>query len=98
MNNDSCIRWSQWNNGGVAAFGQMPKRDMQKKLQDFEVEARKLLKQTGADHVVYGVKHFSEEGGLEGIRFYLKLMDEDEFERNVANVPGWQVYAVHRMI
>lgn len=93
---DAWVRRSQWSDAGMVAFGQMPKLDMQGRLREFEVEAKKLLKKTGADHVVFGVKLFDDDGRLEEIRFYLKPMDDAEFERSVANLPGCQVYALHR--
>lgn len=97
MKSDAWVRWSQWSESGMVGVGQMLKLDMQKHLHEFELEARKLLKKTGADHVVFGIKLFDEEGKLKEIRFYLKPMSEEEFERDVARVPGWQVYAVHKM-
>lgn len=81
----------------MVASGQMPKLDMQKHLREFELEARKLLKKTKADHVVFGVKHFDEEGKLTEIRFYLKPMSDEEFYRSTGELHGCQVYALHKM-
>lgn len=90
------IRWSQWTGAGMVAFGQMPIKKMQENLQRFELEARKILKETGAAHVLYGRKIFDEDGELEELRFYLIPMDEAEFDR-VAQIPCQQVYALHAM-
>lgn len=94
--NDGWVRWSNWTDKGMVEMGQMKKKDMQKNLQRFEVEAKKILENTGADHVVYGRKRFDEDGELKEIRFYLTPMSDDEFER-VARVPRQQVYALHKM-
>ena len=38
------------------------------------------MDETGADHVVYGMKIY-EDGHLKEARFYLKPMSEEEFDR-----------------
>lgn len=50
------IRWSRWGRNGRIEGGQMRWQDIQLNLQKFEKEAKKLLDETGADHVVYGMK------------------------------------------
>ena len=67
-------------------------RDIQLNLQKFEQEAKKLLDETGADHVVYGIY---EDGHLKEARFYLQPMSEEEFDR-VASLSGVIVYALHK--
>lgn len=94
---DAWVRWSQWGEGGMVASGQMPKLDMQKRLREFELEARKLLKKTKADHVVFGVKYYDKEGKLTEIRFYLKPMSDEEFYRRTGELHGCQVYALHKI-
>lgn len=71
-------------------------RDIQLNLQKFEQEAKKLLEETGADHVVYGMKIY-EDGRLKEARFYLQPMNEEEFER-VAKLRGVVVYALHKRV
>lgn len=90
----SWVRWSQWDAGGMVAVGQMPVNEIQKNLQAFEKKAKEVLDKSGAAHVVYGVKEYSEDGVLEEVRFYLQPMDEQEFDR-VAGMRGMQVYALH---
>lgn len=87
------IRWSQWSDAGMVNFGQMPWRDADKYLKDFEVKAREILDESGADRVVYGVKRYDEHGVLEEVRFYLQPMDDERFEKDTANISD--VYAVH---
>ena len=90
------IRWSQWSEDGMIGFGQMPGESVEKNLQEFEKEAKKLLEKTGADHVLYGVKDYDETGSLEEVRFYLIAMTDEEFEKDVASKSGLTVYALHR--
>lgn len=58
MKNGGWVRWRHWTENGLVAFGQMPLRDVGRELQKFEAEAIKILKETGADHVLYGVKEY----------------------------------------
>lgn len=88
------VRWSQWDAGGMVAVGQMPVKDIQKNLQDFEKKAKEILDKSGADHVVYGLKEYNDDGTLDEVRFYLQPMDEQEFDR-VAGMRGVRVYALH---
>nr|DAY55434.1 MAG TPA: hypothetical protein [Caudoviricetes sp.] len=90
------ICWSRWGSIGRIEGGQMRWRDIQLNLQKFEREAKKLLDETGADHVVYGMKLY-EDGHLKEVRFYLQPMDEEEFDR-VARLKGVMVYALHKRI
>ena len=93
---DGLVRWSYWPKVGPVEYGKMPRNKMQENLQRFEVEARKLLAETGADHVVYGRKLYNEDGELEELRFYLVPMTDDEFD-DVAALKNQQVYALHKM-
>ena len=75
----------------------MPRKKMQENLQRFEVEARKLLAETGADHVLYGRKLYNENGELDELRFYLLPMSDEEFEERGVPLKNQQVYAIHKM-
>ena len=88
------IRWSRWGSSGRIEGGQMRWRDIQLNLQKFEQEAKRLMVETGADHVVYGMKIY-EDGHLKEARFYLQPMNEAEFDR-VASLSGVIVYALHK--
>ena len=97
MRTPGWVVWKHWTASGLESFGQMPLRDVTKELQKFETEALRLLKQTGADHVLYGVKVYDGDGDLEEVRFYLEPMSEQEFEERVAkNAMNWTVFAVHK--
>ena len=65
MKNGGWVRWRHWTENGLVAFGQMPLRDVGRELQKFEAEAIKILKETGADHVLYGVKEYDSDGNLD---------------------------------
>lgn len=90
------VRWSQWDNGGMVGFGQMPVQDVEKDLQKFEQEASIILKKTGADHVVYGLKVYDDEGELAAVKFYLKPMNDEDFQKDVASLKDVVVYALHK--
>ena len=90
------IRWSQWEAAGMINFGQMPMEAIDKNLQAFENAAKEVLEKTGADHVLYGVKRYNEDGDLEEVRFYLLAMTDEEFEKDVASKSGITVYALRR--
>ena len=90
------IRWSQWSEGRMVDFGQMPIENVDKTLREFEAEAKKILEKTKADHVLYGVKRYDREGRLDEVRFYLKEMTDAEFEKDVASKPRFTIYALHK--
>mgnify|MGYP004620423671 FL=1 len=92
---NSWVRWSQWTGEGMVNFGQMPVRDIAKYLQAFEMDAKEVLEKTGADHVLYGVKQY-EDGTLTEVRFYMIPMDDEQFEKDVANKRGIVVFALHK--
>lgn len=96
MKNGDWIRWSHWTAEGMVGFGQMPMRDVQGKLQEFERAAKDVLDSTGADHVLYGVKSYDGNEELEEVKFYMLPMDEENFQKNVANIRNVRVYALHK--
>lgn len=90
------VKWRHWTANGLVGFGEMPLQNVERELQKFEKEATRIQKETGADHVLYGVKEYDRDGELEEVRFYLEPMNEDEFEeRVVKKSAGLTVYALH---
>jgi len=89
------VRWSNWTKCGVVQVGQMPARDVDYHIRKFGKDAAKLLKQTGADHVLYAIKEYGENDELEEVRFYQEPMTDEKFEKMVANRSGVVVYAHH---
>lgn len=91
------VRWSHWADQGMTEFGQGPLNKLEESIQEFEREARKVMDETGADHVVYAVKYYDDDGELDEIRFYMIPMSDEEFQKDVAGKPGIRVYALHKM-
>ena len=94
---DSWVKWSTWTEAGCTNFGEMCLKDVGKHLREFGAEAKKLLDKTGADHILYGVKLYNNDGELEKVKFYLLPMSDEEFEKVVANKRKTLVYAYHKM-
>lgn len=91
------VPWTQWSRGGMVGAGQMTLKQVQENLQRFERKAREILSDTGADHVLYGVKYYGDDGTLEKVGFYLEAMDDERFHRDVSSISNATVYAVHKM-
>lgn len=100
------IKWSYWGGGGTLIdYGQMPLTDVQKHIQRFEKEAKKLLDEKSnecgwdaVDHVVYAIKTRDEDGKLVEVRFYMTAMNDKRFDVWVSELQkGEQIYALHKM-
>lgn len=96
MKNNGWVKWSQYTDQGMVNFGQMPIRDVPKTLREFSQGAKELLDKTGADHVVYGLKVYDENGELEAVKFYQLPMDDATFDKDVATLKNCTVYALHK--
>ena len=92
---DSFVQWFHWGQNGMTDFGQMRKCEVATALREWEKEAKKVLERTSADHVLYGVKSYNENGQVGKITFYLEPMTDEQFERNVASLKDAVVYALH---
>lgn len=90
------VGWSRWSDAGMVEFGQGPLNKLEESIREFEQEAKKVLEDTGADHVVYAVKYYDDNGELDEIRFYMIPMNDEEFDKDVASKPGIRVYALHK--
>lgn len=89
------VKWLYLADNGETQFGQMPLQEVQKELAKFEKEARRLLEKENADHVVYGMKLYDENGEIDKVKFYLHPMGEEEFQKDVASLKNCVIYAVH---
>lgn len=89
------VDWSQWGDMGMIAHGQMPIRDVAANLQKFEQEAKRILKETDADHVVYGVKYYNADGNLDRVHFHLMAVTDERFD-SIARLSDVVVYALHK--
>ena len=108
------IRWSRWDSNGQIEGGQIRWRDIQLNLQKFEQEAKKLLDETGTDHVVYGMKIYEDGHDVapsRGLGDVYKRQDghlkearfylqpmDEEEFDRVAYLKGVIVYALHKRI
>lgn len=90
------VKWMQWGKTGLVGHGMMTLSEAQKELSKFELAAKKLLDETGADHVVYGITKYDDEGEIVDIRFYLKPMNDFRFQVDVAVMENVRVYALHK--
>lgn len=90
------IKWTQWGTQGCIDAGQMPISNIPETLRKFEKEAHALLKNVGADHVIYGWKQYDDNGNLEKVSFYMLPMDDDEFNSRIQKLGG-QIYALHKL-
>lgn len=79
--------------------GGMPKRDLEKTKAFWRGCARRVLEDTGVDHVVYCYIEYDAEGDVTMARFYPGLkMDDAEFYKETGELTGdFFVGAVHRL-
>lgn len=69
--------------------------DIPKILQSFEREAAALMKETGADHVLYGCKIYDADDSLVAVQLYNEPMDDETFDRVTGKAGGVLIYALH---
>lgn len=74
----------------------MPVSQVLPDIQKAEQKASKVLKETGADHVLYGMKIYDEYGRLQMVHFYMWSMQEKEFDKLATRSRNALVYALHR--
>lgn len=90
------VQYEQWNDSGCVRTGPLPVRDVQKYLREFELAAKKLLDETGADHVVYAWKKYNDKGEFYKVCFYEGVaLNEEEFISRTDKASGI-IYALHR--
>ena len=89
------VACSEWSDYGRRFLGYQKIRDVMSNLRERELAARKILKETECEHVVYGAKYYSVTGALEEVRYYMKPMSEKEFEA-VSLMRDVLIFAVHK--
>lgn len=94
--NPRYVKWSHVNQDGFVGKDWMLRSEVQNKIQEFEQAAKKILEDTGADHVLYAIKYFDDNCTLEEVKFYELPMTDEEFEDRVARQVRVQVYALHK--
>lgn len=97
MRYNDWIHWTQWDDSGVSASGEMRHIEVLWNLRRSEKRAREVMKETGADHVVYARKMYGDDGRLVEVRFYMIPMDDARFYRDIATISNSQIYAVHKL-
>lgn len=90
------VKWMRRGPTGIVDSGLMEMSDVEKTMTEFSKKARKVLEQTGADHVVYGVKKYNTDGDLMVVHFCVELMDDIQFQKDVASMKNAHVYALHK--
>lgn len=89
------IKWIQWLDEFRFRNGWMTLKEIPKYLRAFEQEARKVIDQTKADHVLYAIKDYDPfTQKIRRIRFYMKPMTDAEFY-GAAFTSDMMVYALH---
>ena len=95
-NNPRWVKWKHFNQDGYVGKDYMLKADVSERIKEFEKIAKRLLQETGADHVLYAIKYFDECSNLEEVKFYELPMSNDEYEFRVARQVRVQVFALHK--
>lgn len=91
---DNWVNWLQWGHGRLINYGQMRKDEVAGVLREFEATAAKVMEKTGADHVLYGVKSFDENGDISKVSFYMEPMTDEQFEKDT-RLSNCIIYALH---
>lgn len=92
--NENLATWHQWDETGVIAYGNMSYPDAMKEMQEFELEAKKVLEETGADHVVYGSRKLTVYGWE--VNYYMIPMDDERFYKDIWRIKDRLIYALHK--
>lgn len=98
--NDKKIRWTLWEGATATRSGKDTLDIINGYLGALEKKAAEVLKQTGADHVVYGIKHYRDDGkGGEKVYYfnlYMRPMMDKDFEEKVVPMKDVYIYALHK--
>ena len=80
---------------GCIRRGKMSLPEVQKELLWFERQAAKEMKETGADHVLYGTKIYDNDNRLVTVQFCVQPMTDEEFYRLTGKARNVMIYALH---
>jgi len=80
------------------SFGTIKLDQIPKQIQKYEMQAKKVLKKTGVDHVIYASKVYDKNGQLETLNIYAELipLNDSEFAKRVAGAKNYLIYALHK--
>lgn len=89
------VTWTMKDTTGCIRKGEMPISQIQKELLWFERQAAKEMKETGADHVLYGTKIYDNSDRLVTVQFCVLPMNDEEFYRLTGKARNVMIYALH---
>lgn len=80
------------------SFGTIKLDQIPKQIQKYEIQARKVLEKTGADHVIYASKVYDKNDQLETLNIYAETipLNDSEFAKRVAGAKNYLIYALHK--
>ena len=88
---------SAWNQYGMVWRAKMSLMEIGSKIQEYRAFAAKVLKETGADHVLYAVEFYEEDDlDIREVHFYMFPMSEELFEERVSHLRRVRVYTLHK--
>lgn len=89
------VKWTQWSKIGMTDYGEMPVKDVGLHIQKFERLAKAMLKDTGADHILYSIAFYDEQGDISKVSFYQLALTDEEYNQKTAAIENAKVYALH---
>ncbi len=89
------VKWSLMDSTGCKQRGEIELAQIPGELLRFEREAARVMKKTGADHVLYGIKIYGTDDQLKTVQFYMNPMEDEEFYRLTGRVRNAMIYALH---
>lgn len=89
------VTWTMRDTTGCIQRGEMPVSQIQKELLWFDRQAVKKMKETGADHVLYGTKIYDNNDRLVTVQFCMQPMTDEEFYRLTGKARNVMIYALH---
>lgn len=90
------VALTDWTRASVIDMGKMHIKNINEKLREYEKVAHKMLEETGADHVIYGVKYYDDNDRVEKVHLHMTPMDENTFCLRTEKLENALVYAVHK--
>ena len=90
------IRWSRWNwSTGCVDKGMMEEGEILPSMTRRAKEAVKILKESKAEHVVYGMTIYDGYKPV-AVHFFMWPMGQEQFDQVAKKCRCAMVYAIHR--
>lgn len=89
------VAWTMKDTTGCIRKGKMSISEIQKELLKFERDAAEKMRETGADHVLYGTKIYDNNDRLVTVQFCIQPMSDKEFYRLTGKTRNALIYAIH---